>query len=51
MAAKCERCEKFRADKDWAHVWHGDQTGGEVLECRWCMSPIDAKRYLGGDDQ
>lgn len=43
MTAKCERCGKFRADKDWLYVWHGDQDGGEVAECRWCMSPADAE--------
>ena len=42
---RCERCGKFRSDKDWAYVWHGDgYDAGEVAECRWCMSPADAAR-------
>ena len=47
MAEKCERCGKFRADRDWAYVWHGDNhDGGDVAECRWCMIPADAERLL-----
>lgn len=41
---KCERCGKFRSSKDAQYIWHGDpcdMASGEVLECRWCMSPAD----------
>lgn len=47
MTARCERCGKFRSDRDWAYIWHGDtHNEGEVAECRWCMSPADARAFL-----
>jgi len=40
---RCDRCGKFRKERDAVMSDHGDQFGNHdyVTECRWCMSPAD----------
>lgn len=47
MSERCERCGKFRRPQDCLYIFHGDPSdpaSGEVMECRWCMSPVDRER-------
>lgn len=45
-AQKCERCGKFRKSSDVLYVDHGNShLYEEVMECRWCMSPADQRRF------
>lgn len=47
--AKCDSCGKFRKEDDLVLQEHSCWDGLEVdqwLECRWCMSLADAKRYF-----